>query len=124
MELNELKRRRLALISRMPRNSVAILSSANKNYRTKDVENPYRQNSDFLYITGLSEPNLINLIFKENEKINSILFRDNTSEYEMVWDGTRIDNDTVQKMYDFTEVHRYNDYKDKILDFIKNKEKL
>ena len=61
MELNELKRRRLALISRMPRNSVAILSSANKNYRTKDVENPYRQNSDFLYITGLSEPNLINL---------------------------------------------------------------
>lgn len=124
MELNELKRRRLALISRMPRNSVAILSSANKNYRTKDVENPYRQNSDFLYITGLSEPNLINLIFKENEKINSILFRDNTSEYEMVWDGTRIDNDTVQKMYDFTEVHRYNDYKDKILDFIKNKDSL
>ena len=124
MELNELKRRRLALISRMPRNSVAILSSANKNYRTKDVENPYRQNSDFLYITGLSEPNLINLIFKENEKINSILFRDNTSEYEMVWDGTRIDNDTVQKIYDFTEVHRYNDYKDKILDFIKNKDSL
>lgn len=124
MELNELKRRRLALISRMPRNSVAILSSANKNYRTKDVENPYRQNSDFLYITGLSEPNLINLIFKENEKINSILFRDNASEYEMVWDGTRIDNDTVRKMYGFTEVHSYNDCKDKILDFIKNKDSL
>ena len=43
MDLNELKTRRIALISMMPNNSVAILSSANKNYRTRDVENPYRQ---------------------------------------------------------------------------------
>ena len=49
-------------------NSVAILSSANKNFRTNDVENPFRQNSDFLYINGLNEPNLISLILKKKTK--------------------------------------------------------
>ena len=35
----------------MPEKSIAILSSAYRNFRTKDVENPYRQNSDFLYMS-------------------------------------------------------------------------
>ena len=39
--LDELKRRRMALINEMPDNSIAILSSANKNFRTRDVENPF-----------------------------------------------------------------------------------
>ena len=56
MEVRELKSRREALVEKMPKNSIAILSSANRNYRTRDVENPYRQDSDFLYMTGISEP--------------------------------------------------------------------
>ena len=68
MKLSELRNRRKALIAEMSENSVAILSSANKNYRTRDVENPFRQNSDFLYMTGISEPNLINLIYQEKNK--------------------------------------------------------
>ena len=67
MDLKELKRRRIALANEMQRNSVAILSSASKNFRTKDVENPYRQHSDFLYLAGLNEPNLINIVFMEND---------------------------------------------------------
>ena len=69
MDLNELKSRRLALAKMMQRNSVAIFSSANKNFRTRDVENPYRQHSDFLYMTGLSEPNRINLVYQQNNEI-------------------------------------------------------
>ena len=72
MDLNELNKRRIALANEMQRNSVAILSSASRNFRTKDVENPYRQHSDFLYLTGLSEPNLINVVFLENDEIISI----------------------------------------------------
>ena len=81
MDLNELKTRRISLISMMPNNSIAILSSANKNYRTRDVENPYRQNSDFLYLTGISEPNLICVIFKE-ENIPNIMTKYYSHEYE------------------------------------------
>ena len=99
MKLSELQNRRLALISEMPENSVAILSSANRNYRTRDVENPYRQDSDFLYINGLSEPNLVSIIYKENNEPKTVLFRDNTSEHEKIWEGNRLDNNDIKKLY-------------------------
>ena len=122
MDSNELLKRRLALVSKMRGNSVAILSSANKNFRTNDVENPFRQNSDFLYINGLNEPNLISLVFKEKNKVCSVLFRNNTSEHEKIWEGDRLDNDEVKKKYDFSKIHSMSDYEDLILGYINNKE--
>ena len=124
MDLNELKTRRISLISMMPNNSIAILSSANKNYRTRDVENPYRQNSDFLYLTGISEPNLICVIFKEENIPNIILFRNNTSAHEKVWEGERSDNKHVKELYGFNQVHNYDDYENRILSFLSGKDSL
>ena len=121
MDLNELKNRRLALISLMHSDSIAILSSADKNFRTKDVENPYRQHSDFLYMAGLTEPNLICLLIKGNNKWKSILFRDNTSEHEKIWEGDRLDNEQISEKYDFPEIYNTSDCKDKISNYIKNK---
>ncbi len=121
MDLNELKNRRLTLISMMRSDSIAILSSANKNFRTKDVENPYRQHSDFLYMAGLTEPNLICLIIKSNNDWKSILFRDNTSEHEKIWEGDRLDNEQISEKYDFSEIYNTKDCEDKISNYIKNK---
>ena len=121
MDLNELKNRRLALISMMHSDSIAILSSAGRNFRTKDVENPYRQHSDFLYIAGLNEPNLICLISKNNNEYKSILFRDNTSEHEKIWEGNRLDNEQISEKYDFPEIYNISDCKEKILNYIKDK---
>tara|TARA_B100000768_G_C11269091_1_gene372508 strand:- start:984 stop:2285 length:1302 start_codon:yes stop_codon:yes gene_type:complete len=124
MELSELKNRRMALIKEMPKNSIAILSAADRNYRSRDVENPYRQNSDFLYMTGLSEPNLINIIYEEEDIVYSVLFRNNTTEHEKIWDGSRLDNTEVMETYGFTEIQSYNDYAEKILSYILNKDSL
>jgi len=122
MDLKELKRRRIALANEMQRNSVAILSSASKNFRTKDVENPYRQHSDFLYLAGLNEPNLINIVFKENDEVISILFRDNTSDHEKVWEGKRLDNSEIKEKYGFSEIYNMSNYEDKIVNYIRQKE--
>ncbi len=124
MELSEIENRRIALVKEMYKDSVAILSSANRNYRTKDVENPYRQDSDFLYLTGISEPNLINIIYENSGRVNSILFRNNTSDHEKIWDGKRLDNNEILKEHGFTEIYDYDDYKEKILEFIINKDSL
>ena len=122
MILSELNNRRRALVAEMPINSVAILSSANRNYRSRDVENPYRQDSDFLYMTGISEPDLLNIIYGENGKIFSILFRDNNTEQEKIWIGERLNNSQILENYGFTEIHSYEGCHKKLLDFIKNKE--
>ena len=122
MILNELNKRRKALVAEIPINSVAILSSANRNYRSRDVENPYRQDSDFLYMTGISEPSLLNIIYEENGKIFSILFRDNTTEEEKIWNGERLSNSQISEKYGFTEIYNYEGCHKKLLDFINNKE--
>ena len=124
MELKEIRNRRMALIKEMPKNAVAILSSANRNYRSRDVENPYRQDSDFLYMTGISEPNLINIIYKEDNKVFSVLFRNNTSDHEKIWDGSRLDNREILETYGFTDIQSYDGYADKILNYILNKDSL
>ena len=122
MILNELNKRRKALVAEIPINSVAILSSANRNYRSRDVENPYRQDSDFLYMTGISEPSLLNIIYEENGEIFSILFRDNTTEEEKIWNGERLSNSQISEKYGFTEIYNYEGCHKKLLDFINNKE--
>ena len=124
MELGELKSRRKALVEKMPKNSIAILSSANRNYRTRDVENPYRQDSDFLYMTGISEPNLINIVFEKSGEIFSVLFRNNTSEHEKIWDGSRLENSDILENLGFSEIQSYDDYEEKILNYIIDKDSI
>ena len=124
MKFEELKNRREALLSIMPEKSIAILSSAYRNFRTKDVENPYRQNSDFLYMTGINEPNLLNMIYREGGKNHSILFRNNTTDHEKVWEGIRLDNNKILERYGFTEIHNYDEYQEKISSFLEKKENI
>ena len=124
MELSELKSRRKALVEQMPKNSIAILSSANRNYRTRDVENPYRQDSDFLYMTGISEPNLINIVFEKSGKIFSILFRNDTTKHEKIWDGNRLENTHILDAYVFSEIQSYDDYQEKLLNYIIDKDSI
>jgi len=124
MKLEELKVRREELLSIMPEKSVAILSSAYRNFRTRDVEHPYRQNSDFLYMTGISEPNLLCMIYRESGKTHLILFRNNTTEHEKVWEGIRPDNNEILERYGFTEIHSYDEYQEKASSFLEKKENI
>ena len=124
MKFEELKNRREALLSIMPEKSIAILSSAYRNFRTKDVENPYRQNSDFLYMTGINEPNLLNMIYRESGINHAILFRNNTTDHEKVWEGIRLDNNEILERHGFTEIHNYDEYQEKISSFLEKKENI
>jgi len=124
MKFDEIKNRREAFLSMMPEKSVAILSSAYRNFRTRDVENSYRQNSDFLYMTGISEPNLLHIIYQEGGKAHLILFRNNTTDHEKVWEGIRLDNNEILERYGFTEIYNYDEYQDKISSFLEKKENI
>ena len=76
---SELRERRLLLRERMDSASVAIVGSAEVATRTGDVNFPYRQSSDFLYLTNIAEPNSFLVVLKEgiqlgNQQIYDILF--------------------------------------------------
>ena len=49
---SEFAARRKRLMSEMAPNSVAIIPAAREVTRSRDTEYPFRQNSDFFYLTG------------------------------------------------------------------------
>ena len=56
----EYAKRRKALMEKMSPNSIAILASAPVTVRNRDVEHPFRQDSDFYYLSGFDEEHIQN----------------------------------------------------------------
>src|SRR5213592_124019 len=89
MTREEFARRRRQLMRLMGRDSIAILPTAPVRYRNSDVEYPYRQDSDFHYLTGFGEPEAVAVLAPGRPQAEYILFvreRDPTRE---TWDGRR-----------------------------------
>lgn len=91
MTQQEYQNRRQALLAKMAPGSAAIIFAAPEATRSADSEYPYRQNSDFSYLTGFNEPEAVLILVKSDETHNhSVLFnriRDLTAE---IWFGRRL----------------------------------
>ncbi|KAJ4392931.1 aminopeptidase [Gnomoniopsis smithogilvyi] len=66
--------RRTALASSLPTNALAILPSSSIQWRSGAVFHPFRQNSNFLYLTGFSEPESLAVIQKTGPQPDDFLF--------------------------------------------------
>lgn len=83
----EYARRRRQLMRMAGEDSVIILSAAPCRIRNNDVHYPYRQDSDFLYLTGFREHDAVLVMIPEDDGGRCILFcRERDPEREM-WDG-------------------------------------
>src|SRR5476649_3094252 len=91
MTLHEYQNRRQALLAKMAPGSAAIIFAAPEATRNADSEYPFRQSSDFWYLTGFNEPEAVLILVKSDENHNhSVLFnrvRDLTAE---IWFGRRL----------------------------------
>lgn len=86
----ELRRRRRALSRVIGPEGIAILPAASEQLRNRDVHHPFRQDSDFLYLTGFPEPDAWAVIAPRHPEGDFVLFcRPRDAEREQ-WDGTRI----------------------------------
>ena len=59
IQRKEFARRRRQLMDMMTPNSIAIVPAARERIRNRDVEYPFRQDSDFYYLTGFPEPEAV-----------------------------------------------------------------
>jgi len=85
----EFARRRETLIELMAENSIAIITAAPERVRNRDVHYPYRQDSDFYYLTGFQEPESVLVLVPGRAQGQFLLFcRDRNPERE-IWDGYR-----------------------------------
>ena len=89
MNRKEFGRRRRQLMRMMGKGSIAILPAAPTRTRNRDVEYAYRQDSDFVYLTGFAEPQAVAVLIPGRPHGEYVLFcRDRDPERE-TWDGRR-----------------------------------
>ena len=72
--LAEFKRRRQALMNCMAENSMAMIPAASLIIRNRYVTHPFRQDSDFFYLTGLEEPDSLLVLIPGREAGQVLLF--------------------------------------------------
>ncbi len=105
----EFARRRQELMTIMGPNSIAILPAAPERTRNRDVEYPYRQNSDFWFLTGFAEPEAVMVLLPGREHGEYVLFcrdRDRTME---IWNGYRAGPEGAVSEYDSDDAFPISD---------------
>ena len=91
--LHVYQNRRDRLKDMMPENSLAIISAAHESIRNRDAEYPFRQSSDFWYLTGFTEPDAV-LIIGPGQP-DRLFVRPKNPDQE-VWTGRRLGPDHVK----------------------------
>lgn len=99
MKQAEFKRRRSQLMKMMGENTIAILPSAAELTRNQDVNFPFRQDSDFLYLTGFNEPNAIMVLIPGRQHGEYILFCQEKNPEQEIWHGYRAGQEGAIKDY-------------------------
>src|SRR5690606_39257216 len=83
----EFKLRRKQLTRRIKKKSVALIASAAASVRNRDVEFPYRQDSDFHYLTGFDEPEAVAVFAPGRKQGEYILFCREFDPEKAIWTG-------------------------------------
>ena len=99
MNTNEFRRRRLQMMRMMGSGSIAILPSAPVAIRNRDVDYPYRPDSDFYYLTGFPEPEAVAVLIPGRDQAEYVLFCRERDPEKEVWNGARAGQEGATQDY-------------------------
>jgi Xaa-Pro aminopeptidase len=110
-------RRRRAFMDRIGANAVAILPAAPVAVRSNDVDYPYRQDNDVLYLTGFPEPEAACVLTPGHAKEEFVLFvRPRDAERE-TWTGRRAGVEGAVEIYGAQAAYPIDQIEAKINDY-------
>ena len=82
--------RRKDLMSMMAGNSIAVIAAAPEKVRSKDTLYPYKQSTNFSYLSGFSEPRAVMLLIPSRQQGECVLFCRDKDPLRETWDGLRL----------------------------------
>jgi len=93
---------------------IAVIPSGTMKMRSNDTEFPFRQESNFYYLTGFNEPDALVFLCKNKKGTKSVLFlREKDPEMEM-WAGKRLGVQAACKALDVDEVYDIKDLEERL----------
>ena len=120
----EFARRRRQLARSMGRNAIAILPAAPVRHRNSDVEYPYRQDSDFYYLTGFEEPEAVAVLVPGRAAAEYILFVRDRDPLRETWDGRRAGPDGAVERYGADDAFPISDLDEILPGLMENRERV
>ena len=101
-------------MKRMEPDSVAIISSAREATRSNDTQYRYRQDSDFLYLTGFDEPEAIAVITPSRAEQKFTLFVRPRDPEREIWDGRRSGVEGARAQYGADAAFPISEFEEKL----------
>ncbi|MEQ4575532.1 MAG: Xaa-Pro aminopeptidase [Gammaproteobacteria bacterium] len=108
----EYARRRRQLMEMAGEHAILVLPAAPERVRSHDTHYPYRQDSDFWYLSGFPEPDAVLVLVPGRRHGEVILFcRERDPERE-AWDGPRIGQEGAVEQYGMDDAYPIEDLDD------------
>ena len=117
---------RKKMFSNLKEKSVAIIYSNSFMPRNGDQFYPFRQNSDFFYLTGIDQDKTILAICPQhhNKKYNEILFIPNTDEKSKIWSGPKYSKEFAAEISGIETIKWLDEFEAIITDLIINSDNI
>lgn len=93
----------LAALTARDKKCALILCAATGKVRNSDCEYPFRQDSDFWYLTGFNEPDAVLVLLPGREDGEAILFCRKRDKERELWDGHRVGQSGAVDDYGFDQ---------------------
>ena len=111
-ERRVLSRRRRQLMEVAGDGAILILPAAPERIRSRDTYYPYRQDSDFWYLSGFAEPDAVLVLVPGRKHGESIMFcRERDPERE-AWDGPQLGPEGAVEMLGIDDAYPISDIDD------------
>lgn len=117
----EFKQRRRRLLKSLGSEAVAVFPSAPAAHRNRDVEYPYRQDSDFHYLTGFDEPEAIAVFIPGRADGEFVLFCRPSNPEAEIWTGAYAGVDGARRRYAADQAHPIGEVNEHLPQLLENR---
>jgi Xaa-Pro aminopeptidase len=122
LKISDFKQRRKQLMRQMKKNSLAVLASAPASIRNRDVEYPFRQHSDFHYLTGFHEPEAVAVLVPGRKQGEFILFCREFDPEKAIWTGRHAGLEGAKDDHGADEAFPIDELHEKLPDLLENRD--
>ena len=112
IDRKEYLRRRKQLMRIIGNDAICIVPAAPERLRNNDSHYPYRQDSDFHYLTGFPEPEAVLALIPGREHGEVILFCRERDKEREAWDGARAGQEGAIEKYGMDDAFPIGDIDD------------
>ena len=124
MDPREFPRRRKRLMDMMGDESIAIIPTSGVRVRNRDVEYPFRADSDFLYLTGFPEPEAVAVLVPDRNSGEYVLFCRERDEKMETWNGRRAGLEGACRQYGADDAFPITDLDDILPGLLEDRERI